>query len=344
MIALQKTAPAFGVEMRDVPPPAAPAVGEVIVAVEAACVCGSDLHIYEWSPGYGFMADALPVTLGHEFAGRIAAVGAKVAGLREGDLVTVRPSVVCDRCAACTRGDPERCTARKGIGVTRDGGFAARVRVPAANCIVVPDGVPAELAALAEPMTVSAEAVAAGGVTAGDRVLVLGPGSIGQGAALLARDTGAAEVVIVGKNDAARLACLRGMGFDATVDTGDRPLADALFAHLPHGKFDVVIEATGAPAIVQPALDVLRTGGVLVICGIHPQPATVDLTRLVRQHQQIRGSYRAPVAAWPRVLAYLREHAALARHMITHRLPLEHAVEGLELARRRVASKVVVLP
>ena len=344
MIALQKTAAAFGVELRDVPSPDAPGEGEVIVAVDAACVCGSDLHIYEWTSGYGFMAGALPVTLGHEFAGRVAAVGSGVRGFREGLRVAVRPSVVCGRCAACLRGDGELCTGRKGIGVTRDGGFAARVRVPAANCIVVPDDVEAELAALAEPMTVSAEAVATADVRSGDRVLVLGPGNIGQGIALFARAAGAAEVVIAGKHDRARLECLAAMGFEHTVDAGDRPLGEALAPHLAHGKFDVVIEATGAPSVIGPALEALRKRGVLAICGIHAQPASVDLTRLVREHQQIRGSYRAPVETWPKVLAFLREHAALARRMITHRLPLGRAIEGLELARTRVASKVVIVP
>lgn len=344
MKALQKTAPAFGVELRDVAPPEAPGEGEVIVAVGAACVCGSDLHIYEWTPGYGFMAGAMPVTIGHEFAGRIAATGPGVEGLAEGRLVAVRPSVVCGRCAACLRGESEQCSARRGIGVTRDGAFAAQVRVPAANCIVAPDDLAPEIVALAEPMTVSAEAVATGGVGPGHRVLVLGPGNIGQGAALFARAAGAARVVIVGRDDAPRLACLRALGFDDTVDVGQRALPDALAPYLAEGKFDVVIEATGVPAIVQPALDVLEKRGVLAICGIHPRPASVDLTRLVRERQQIRGSYRAPLSTWPRVLAFLREHADLARAMITHRLPLDRAIEGFELARTRVASKVVIVP
>ena len=114
--------------------------------------------------------------------------------------------------------------------------------------------------------------------------------------------------------------------------------------YLADGKFDVVIEATGVPAIVQPALDVLELRGVLVICGIHPRPASVDLTRLVRAQQQIRGSYRAPLSTWPRALAFLRDNAKAAQAMITHRLPLDRAIEGFELARSRVASKVVIVP
>jgi threonine 3-dehydrogenase len=133
------------------------------------------------------------------------------------------------------------------------------------------------------------------------------------------------------------------MGFEDTVDVGEGTLEDALAPYLVQGRFDVVIEATGVPAIVQQGLNVLRKRGVLVVVGIHPGPVSVDLTRLVRDHQQIRGSYRAPVAAWPRVLRFLAENAGLARQMISHRLPLDRAIEGLELSRSKAASKVLIV-
>ena len=90
-------------------------------------------------------------------------------------------------------------------------------------------------------------------------------------------------------------------------------------------------------------MNVLRKHGVLVAVGIHPQPVSVNLTRLVRDHQQIRGSYRAPVATWPRVVRFLADNVGLVRQMISHRLPLERAVEGLELSRSKAASKVMIV-
>jgi threonine dehydrogenase-like Zn-dependent dehydrogenase len=343
MKALQKTKPAFGLELREIGAPDSPGPGEVLVAVGATGVCGTDVHIYEWTPGYEAMTNAMPVTLGHEFAGTVAAVGPGVEGIAAGALVAVRPSIVCGRCAACATGDADGCTNRVGLGVTRNGGLQPFVLAPAENCVAVPDPLDVEVAALTEPMTVCAEAVDTGGVRAGDRVLVLGPGNVGQGVALFARAAGAAEVVIVGKDDAPRLECLRRMGFDDTVDAGDAALQGALAPYLAQGRFDVVIEATGVPAIVQQGLNVLRKRGVLVVVGIHPGPVSVDLTRLVRDHQQIRGSYRAPVAAWPRVLRFLAENAGLARQMISHRLPLDRAIEGLELSRSKAASKVLIV-
>ena len=98
------------------------------------------------------------------------------------------------------------------------------------------------------------------------------------------------------------------------------------------------------PAVVQQALDVLRKRGILVIAGIHPRPVSVNLTRLVRGHQQIRGTYRAPIAMWSRVLDFLSHNRDLVRHMISHALPLAQALDGFELARNRATSKVLIVP
>jgi threonine 3-dehydrogenase len=342
MQALQKIQPAFGLEYRDVPQPLAPAAGEVIVAVGATGVCGTDVHIYEWTGGYDIMKKAMPVTIGHEFAGTVAAIGAGVTGFKVGERVAVRPSVVCGQCANCRADDSDNCTQRKGIGVTRDGALASHVRVPVENCVRVPQDMPIEIAALTEPMTVCAEAVDNASIKPGDRVLVLGPGNIGQGSALFARAAGA-EVVIAGKDDAARLASLRRMGFENVVDLGEQSIADALGSYLAKGKFDAVIEATGVPPVVQQGLDVLKKRGIMVIVGIHPKPVTVNLTRLVREHQQIRGSYRAPLATWQRVVDFLAANIDVACEMISHRLPLDEAIDGLELSRTKGASKVIIV-
>src|SRR4029078_10220024 len=101
-----------------------------------------------------------------------------------------------------------------------------------------------------------------------------------------------ADVVIAGRGDDARLASLARMGFDKLVDIGDRPLDEGLPPYLKDGKFDAVIEATGAPPVVQQGLDVLKKRGIFVVVGIHPKPVPINLTRVVREHQQIRGSYR----------------------------------------------------
>lgn len=343
MKSLRKVRPDSGLELHDAPLPV-PGANEVLVQVKATGVCGTDLHINKWTPSYHFMTASLPVTIGHEFSGVVSALGQDVLGLKAGQLVTVRPSVVCGVCAACTEGRPDDCVTRKGIGVSRDGAFADFVRVPARNCIPIPDGVDAKIAALAEPLSVSWEAVRAAGVRPGDRVLVLGPGNIGQGIALFAREAGATEVVVAGHGDAPRLQILKTLGFDQLLDFAETPMAEALAKAASPRPFDVVIEATGVAAVIQPALQVLKPRGVLVITGIHSAPVAIDLAALVRKHHEIRGSYRAPEAAWPQVVAFMEHHQALLAHMVTHTVPLSRALEGFELATNKTATKVMVVP
>lgn len=342
MLALRKISPAPGLEFADLPEPA-PQPGEVLVAVEAAGICGTDVHIAEWTAGYESMTAGMPVTIGHEFAGRIAALGESARGVSTGQRVTVRPSTVCGHCAACTSGNPDGCTQRRGIGIGRDGAFTALVRVPAPNCVAVPDGLDIELAAMTEPLSVSMHAVDLAAVKPGQRVLVLGPGPIGLGIALFAEAAGA-EVVLAGVGDAARLSTARAVFDGTTIDLEGTDLPGALAAAGQAAPFDAVIEAAGAAAAIQGSLLQLRKGGALVVAGIHARPASIDLTRLVRMEQTIHGAYRAPVADWPRVLAFVQRNQDKVRAMVTHRLSLSDAMEGFALSRSRAASKVILLP
>lgn len=344
MLALRKLAPEPGISLCETPEPDAPGPGEVMLAVSAAGICGTDLHIADWTAGYESMTAAMPVTLGHEFAGRVAAIGEGVSGLAVGTRVVVRPSTICGRCEHCRIGHSENCVRRTGIGVGRDGGFAAHVVVPAENCIALPDGIEDNLAALTEPMTVCAEAVDTAGVKPGDTVLIIGPGTIGQGIALFAQAAGAARIVIAGRDDAARLATLNALGFPDTVDSAGASLTEALASKGLPSAYDVIIEAAGVPAIVPEALELLALRGVLAICGIHAKPASIDLTKLVRRHQQIRGSYRAPLATWLRVIAFLAADPQRMKLLISEQAPLSDALAAFARAKSRSASKIMLLP
>jgi len=336
--ALRKTRPVAGVELVDVPMPDAPGAGETIVRVLAAGICGSDLHVDDWTASYAFVERSLPVTLGHEF------VGVPQDGPLRGRRVVVRPSVTCGSCAACMSGRHDACERRTGLGMTRDGAFAPWVCVPQRNCVPVPDGLSDELAALAEPLSISMQALRVAGDVAGMRVLVMGPGTIGQGIAVLARRAGAASVVISGRDDAARLDVLRRMGFDATVDVTRQPLAVAVEPHLLGGRFDVVFEATGVPETIAEAMPLLRRNGIVMVTGIHARPLQLDLTALVRQQLQLRGSCRPPESDWPHARELMRELGDVMAPMVSHALPLSRALDGFALAHGKQASKVLLRP
>jgi threonine dehydrogenase-like Zn-dependent dehydrogenase len=343
MLTLRKVAPGFGLDLAEDVAAPDPAPGQVTVHVENAGICGSDVHAYEWTDGYGFMVPHLPVTMGHEFAGRIAATGAGVS-VAQGTPVTVMPGVDCGVCVNCARGDRRNCLQRAAIGLTRHGGFARYVTVPAENCLALPDSVDTELGALTEPLGVGCQAVLTGEVGLGDTVLVMGPGTIGQAVAMFARAAGAGRVLIAGRADQPRFDVMRALGFDDILDVAEAPLSDLVLAATKGRKVDVVVEATGHPPTIVDGLGVLRTAGILVVAGIHPGPVSLPLTAFVRARHQLRATHGCDRFTWDKVLTTLGRAPERFRPMITHRLPLDRGLEGFELARQRAASKVMLRP
>ena len=344
MLALQKTEAGPGVTLCDVPPPEAPKQGEILIEVIATGICGSDLHVQQWSASYErFMSDMLPVTLGHETAGRVIAVGPGVETPKLGDRVVVNPAVACGKCSACLAGIIDDCRNRQAVGMVCNGAFARFFIAPAAYAYVLPSNVSDELGALAEPLTTSAHTLVTAEMKPGMRVVVFGPGPIGQGVAILARQMGAVDIVVVGCDDAVRFDTMRRLGFDKLVDVA-APDDLARLADYAGDGFDIAVEASGAPPAVDQALSTLKPWGILAIPGMPEKPATIDILRVVKNRLQIRGVSRSPHSAWLLVLDALSKDPAAFEPMITHRLPLSRALEGFELCNQRQASKVLLMP
>ncbi|CAN7732215.1 zinc-binding dehydrogenase [Variovorax sp. LjRoot290] len=323
MLALRKISPDFGVSLMDVAPPEKPAPGEVLVEVEAAGICGSDLHIYDAKgSAYANVWPRLPLTLGHEFCGRVVQLGDGAAADLLGRRVVALPV---------------------GIGIQRNGCFAPMVAVAAVNCLPVPDTLDSELGALIEPLTVSENALALSETGPGKRLLIMGAGTLAQGAALFARLAGASQIVVTGFADAHRFEVLRQMGFDLLIDRAEPGSAERLAALAGDG-FDAVIEMTGVMSTIDEGLHALRRKGIFVATGIHPEKATVDITRMVRQQLQLRGSYGNTREGWHKVIAQVTANPETFRPLITHRYPLHQAVQAFETAYARIASKAILHP
>jgi 2-desacetyl-2-hydroxyethyl bacteriochlorophyllide A dehydrogenase len=323
MLALRKLTPGFGVALAEAAAPQTPAPGDVLIEVEAAGICGSDLHIYDAKgSAYDFLWPRLPLTLGHEFCGRVVRLGAGA------------PAALLDRRVVALP---------VGIGTQRDGCFAPWVTVPAAHCLPIPDTLDAELGALIEPLTVAHHAVACAGIGPGQRLLVMGAGAIAQGAALFARLAGARQIVVTGHADTHRFAVLRRMGFDTLVDRAEAG-SDQRLAALAGEGFDAVIEMTGVASTVDEGLGLLRRQGVLVATGIHPAPGAIDITRLVRRQLQLRGSYGNTREGWQQVIDTVAAHPAQFAPLVTHRYALRDGLQAFEAAYSRVATKALLFP
>ena len=341
MLALRKLGPAPGVSLVDVAEPEISGPEDVKIEVTAAGICGSDLHIDHWSPGYHHLGPSLPLTLGHEFVGRVVGRGSTGPGPAIGSRVTVVPATTCGRCAACASADFDTCRERRGIGVMRNGGFARYVVVPARNCIPIPDSLPDDVAALTEPVAIGVNAVMTAALAAGEKVVVFGPGTIGQAIAVEARRAGA-DVTVVGFRDESRIGVLRSLGFVNLIDLSDPAQSAALTALAD--AVDCVFEASGAASAFKAAPGLLRPKGRLVVVGIHAAPGEIDLVRLVRKRLQVLGSFSSPGAIWPDVVRRLAEDPETYAKFVTHRYSLENALAGFDVGHRREASKVIVRP
>ncbi len=264
------TGPGEG-SVQDVEPPAA-AAGQVVVDVERAGVCGTDAEFYAGTMSYLRTGEAAyPVRIGHEWCGTVSAAGAGVDPAWLGRRVTGDTMLGCGRCVRCRGGRQHVCGERFEIGVRRGwpGALAEQVAVPVTALHQLPDPVDATLGALVEPAGSALRAVQAAALAPGDRVLVLGPGTIGLLAAQFARAAGAG-VHLLGLTDAS-LAFARSIGFTSAWQAGD----------LPAGTFDAVIDASTGPDLPALALDLAEPGKRVVCIGLASTPSLIDTRALV---------------------------------------------------------------
>jgi threonine dehydrogenase-like Zn-dependent dehydrogenase len=257
--------------VQEVPAPA-PAAGEVVVDVERVGVCGTDVEFFTGEMAYLQQGHAqYPIRLGHEWAGRVSALGSGVSPAWAGQRVTGDTMLGDGVCRRCRRGQQHVCEHRQEVGIrgSRHGALAEQLAVPASSLHLLPDSVDATLGALAEPGGNAWRAAHASGVGPGDRLLVLGPGTIGLLVAMFARAAGA-SVHLLGVTGAS-LEFARSLGF------GEAWRAD----ELPDLPFDAVVDASNAAGLPARALDLVEPGGRVVYIGLSGRPSLVDTRALV---------------------------------------------------------------
>ncbi|MEY3773532.1 MAG: hypothetical protein RLZZ129_312 [Verrucomicrobiota bacterium] len=328
---------AGSVELREFARPE-PGPEDVILAVEAVGVCGSDLH--QWHSTHSWPVN-YPVVLGHEFGGVIAATGSAVKAWREGDRVVSETAAVINPDSPLSRAglynlDPTR----KGFGYGVDGAMTRFVRVPARCLHRVPAGLAMEIAALTEPCCVAYNAVVNNAkILPGDRVIVLGPGPIGILCAAMARLAGA-QVALVGlERDKARLEKAKAYGCEVIIGdtTAWAKERDGLGA-------DGVIDAAGASAALKAALELVRPNGWISKVGWGPQPLNFSLDPLVQKNITLQGSFSHNWPVWERVLALLGSGQLDVRPVLGGIWGLEAWHEAFDKMHRGEIVKAVLKP
>lgn len=328
--------------LREVPEPE-PGPGEVKIAVQAAGICGSDLHIWH---GDIEIPVKPPVVLGHEFSGVIAGLGLGVTGLEVGQRVTAENShSVCGRCEYCMTGYYNLCAQRLATGYAFDGAFAPYVVVPAHRVHHLPDTVDFHTGALSDPLACTYRAVVEmGQVGPGDTVLILGVGPMGLFSTQYARLSGARVILAGTPADAARLEIGRELGADLSVDVTLPSAEREMQQFAGRNGIDVVLECSGAPAAARLGLQLIKRRGRFVQVGIFGQPFQLDFDQVLYKELVVRGMFSHIYQAWEKAIALAAQGMVRTSLLITDVLPLSEWETGFHRFAERKAIKVLFEP
>jgi len=309
-----------------------PAIGprDVLVRSKACGICGTDVHIWE-----GDFFPTFPLIPGHELAGEVAKVGAEVEDLKVGDRVMVDPTVTCEECHFCMINRQNHCLRWNAVGVTRDGGFAEYVRVPAKNCYRF-ERVSFSEAAFCEPLACVVFGQDRARIDIGSEVLILGAGPIGQLHLQASRANGAAAVTVVDVVES-KLDLARRLGA-AELVVSDNALESKLRKIAPYG-FDVVIDATGIAKVFQDSLKYVKNGGkylVFGVCGPHDK-VEISPFEIYRRDLEIIGSF-AIRRTYDRAFKLMERGAVDVKPLIHEAMPVEDLPRGLDMMKRGAAG------
>jgi L-gulonate 5-dehydrogenase len=311
--------------------PGAPGPGEVLVAPEAVGLCGSDFHYFLGDIGTIDDPSVLyPRVQGHEASGTILSVGADCPpGLVAGERVAIWPVVSCGRCYACRVGRGNACANISLIGVHQDGALGEQLLLPAAQVFPVGDQDPA-LAALIEPVSIAVRAVVRGRVAAGEHVVVLGAGPIGQALALAAIDRGASVLLV--DTLASRLARSEAIGAEVLEVGADDDYDAAVREWAGVDGPEVVIEATGVPALVQRSVGLVSHAGRVVVVGLSADHAPVRVGDLPLKEIDVLGVSCCGADEFAAAVELVGRRRDVAAGLVTHEFGLDRAPEAIAFA------------
>jgi L-gulonate 5-dehydrogenase len=314
-----------------------PAPGEVRVRVRYGGLCGSDVHILHGENPFV----TYPRVIGHEFAGRIEAVGEGVSPARVGELVAVDPVLSCGACYPCSVGRRNVCRSLEVLGVHRDGGFSACLCAPAANAHVVPAALDGRWAATVEPFAIAANVTSRTGVFPGDVALVYGAGPIGLTVLQVLKGVHGVRTLVTDRLDE-RLERARACGADEAINTSREGLPNALRRLGVDGP-TLVVDAVGHPSLLEEAVEVAAPAARIGLLGFSSQPSAVPQQELTRKELSLHAS-RLNSGMFPRVIEWMAAGRLHPERIVSHCIGFREVARAFALFEKdaRTTAKVLL--
>ncbi len=338
MRALVKKKAKPGLWLDEVPEPGV-GINDVLIRVDRAGICGTDLHIYKWDE-WAQKTIPVPMVVGHEFVGEVVQAGSNVTDFFPGDVVSGEGHVVCGRCRNCLAGRRHLCNDTKGIGVNRPGAFAEYLALPMTNVWHHKHGVDRDVAAIFDPFG-NAVHTALSFPVLGEDVLITGAGPIGIMAVAIVKHAGARFSVITDVNDY-RLELAKRMGATVALNVKNGGLRDVQQRLGMKEGFDVGLEMSGSPAALRDMIDNMSHGGKIAMLGIPSEPIAIDWNKVVFNMLTIKGIYgREMYETWYKMTVML-ESGLDIKPVITHRFHHTEFQKGFEVMMSGQAGKVIL--
>jgi len=343
MKAVVKTEAAPGAKFMDVDVPET-GPRDVLIRVKAAAICGTDIHIYDWTP-FAQARIKPPMIFGHECSGEVVKVGSQVTSYKLGDLVAVETHIPCEECYMCQTGSQHICEKMAIIGVHTDGVFAEYAKIPITCCWRLPRDANPDLGAILEPIGVAVNGALKGDIN-NKSVAVFGCGPIGQFCLGAVAAWGATKIFAVEPNqyrlNMARKLIPNATFLDPTKDDVVKTIRDATGGR----GVEVSIELSGNTKAAKMAFQVVAKGGRVSLVGLPSEPVELELTTdIIYKEAKVFGSTgRLMWQTWYDIQKLLDSGKFDPMPVITHRMPLADFAKGLELAKSGEAGKILLYP
>ena len=313
-----------------------PKDNELVIKIVSSAICGSDMHIFSGK----HPSAPLPVTIGHEFSGDVAALGKDVTRFKAGDRVTVEPCVTCGKCDACLHGNYGYCENIIFFYRNGAGAMAEYITVGESNAYHLPEHLSYNAGALIEPMSVAVHAVRRANIALGEKVLVIGAGAIGILVTAFCKQCGASDI-LVSDYSASRLNKAKEFGATLTVNLHEEDLEKAVRQISGGTGMDKTFECVGMESTFIQAMTNLRKNGLATILGIFEEPnITINAMRFITHQIMVQGSQGY---CWDYPIAIKMSEHIDTEKLITHEFPLNELQKALETCFDPKAESIKVI-